>query len=570
MKLAIHGMVTTRWSVGPRRVQSVVYILAVALAALLSACAAKTIGPEEAPLAYVNGEAITARDIEEGFESSHRGHGVLLAGKGAVREFLDKSIDRLLLVQEARRIGLEQDPEIREAVRALVAERARKQLYEDEVAKHIQVSDAAITDAYGKMDQRYRVSQILLYTRDDAERALARLRAGEPFGALASEMSVSVTASKGGDLGFVSWGQLDPRLEREIEMMQPGELRGPLLTDQGWNILLLQEKRPWPERPDLDKVRNRIKMTLGQRAMSQRSTEFYHELRSRWNAQVFEGQLTAENLLEWPQRGPNEAQAKQVIVAAAGDRTITLADLRARLNLHALQKYPQPYALEQVRRVLDNDVFALLLEREALRREYGNRPEIASEARKLENGLLMDRLGTIVFARITVTEEDVRRFYDQNLTVFTEPEAVRLAIIALEISEDAETVLQELRGGADFAAVARQRSKDPGTAQRGGELGWVTRGKLDPAIEAAAFSLERGQLGVAKSSKAAFVLLVEDRRPPRLQGFSRVKEQAREMATKQRQREEVTRWIGRLRSASEIVIDDQAIEKAVAKFEAEA
>ena len=131
-------------------------------------------------------------------------------------------------------------------------------------------------------------------------------------------------------------------------------------------------------------------------------------------------------------------------------------------------------------------------------------------------------------------------------------------------------MLQELRGGADFAAVARQRSKDPGTAARGGELGWVTRGKLDPAIETAAFSLERGQLGVAKSSKAAFVLLVEDRRPPHLQDFSRVKEQAREMVTKQRQREEVTRWVSRLRSASEIVIDDRAVEQAVAQFEAEA
>jgi len=553
-----------------RLAKSVVCLLIAACAALLSACAAKPIGPEQTPLAHVNGEAVTTRDIEEGFETSHRGHSVLLAGKGAVREFLDRSIDRLLLLQEARRIGLEDDPEIRDAVKVFVAERAGNQLYQDEVTKGPQVSEAAVEDAYGKLTQRYRVSLILVYTREDADQALARLRTGEAFGAVASEMSVSATASKGGDLGFVAWGQLDPRLESEIETMQSGELRGPVVTDQGWNILLLQEKRPWPERPDLEKARSRIKLILGQRAMSQRSANFSQELRSRWNPRVFEGQLTAENLLEWPQGGPDEAQAKQIKVAVAGERTITLADLRAQLNPGVLQKFPKPYAMAQIQRILDNAIFALLLEQEALRRGYGNRPDIASEARKLENSLLMDRLGAVVFARITVTEEDVRRFYDQNANLFTEPEAVRLAIIALELTEDTEAVLQELRGGADFAGVARQRSKDPGTAQRGGELGWVTRGKLDPAIEAAAFSLDRGQLGVAKSGKAAFILLLEDRRPPRLQDFNQVKENARELLTKQRQREEVARWVSQLRSASEIVIDDQGIDQAVAKFEAEA
>jgi peptidyl-prolyl cis-trans isomerase C len=140
MRLDDHGRVTTHQGRVRRLARSVACLLAAAFAALLSACAGKTIGPEETPLAYVNGEAVTARDIEEGFESSHRGHTALLAGKGVVREFLDRSIDRRLLVQEARRIGLEEDPEIREAVKALVAERARTQLYEDEVGKRPQVS----------------------------------------------------------------------------------------------------------------------------------------------------------------------------------------------------------------------------------------------------------------------------------------------------------------------------------------------------------------------------------------------------------------------------------------------
>ena len=535
---------------------------------LMTACATTGKNLDNTVLASVNGEHLTVQDLQESFESSHRGHTVLLAGAGAMREFLEKSIDRRLLIQEGQRIGLDSDPDIRKTVDTFVAEQARDLLYKDEVTRHQEVTEKTIEEVYGKIIYQYHIRQILTYTRAEADRALARVRGGEPFGAVAGEVSVSGTAGKGGDLGFVTWGQLDPRLEVEVETMQPGEVRGPIETDQGWNILLLEEKTQREDRPELAKLKSRIKMTLSQRAMSRRSHEYYDELRTRWKVQVFEETLTENNLLGTE----SDAEATQgIIVANAGERTISLVDLRVRLNQEALKQLPGSYAQRQVRDILDEAIFAALLEQEALRRGYAARPNIATEARKLENTLVLDRLlGTVIFPRVQVTGEDVKAFYEQNPKLFTEPETIRIQIIALENEQEAKAALQELRRGEDFAALARRRSKDPGTAQLGGELGWVTRGKLDPAIETAAFSLKVGELGLAKSEKAAFVVKLEEQRPARLQEFAKVRDKAQELLLNQRRREEMNRWISRLREGSEIVIDDAAIKQAVAMSEEEA
>ncbi len=553
-----------------RQLRGVAWITGL-LALQVSGCATGRADLAETPLAFINGEPVTVRDLEEGFESSHRGHTVLLAGAGAVREFLDKTIDRRLLIQEAHRIGLDKQADIGQAVQDLVVRRARDQLYKDEVTGPQEVPEAAIREAHEKMGTRYRVRHILTYLKEDAEKALARVRAGEAFGAVAAEVSVSPTAAKGGDLGLVAWGQLEPRLEGEVEGMQPGELLGPLETDQGWNVLRLEERIPLKERPDLARVRNRIKMTLSQRATARRSFTFFDELRGRWKVRVHDEVLTEKHVLVWKQGEAEPDEAKAMVVAVAGEKQITLAELRGRLNPDAARKLPRPWALKQVRGILDDAIFALLLEQEALRRGYADRPEIAAEARKLEDALLLDRLlGTIVFSRVGVTDQEVRAFYDQNPGHFTEPEAVRLAMIALEAEQEAEGVLQEVRGGADFAALARARSKDPITARVGGEVGWVTKGTGNPAVEAVAFSLTPGQVGLAKTEKAHFILKLEERRPERLQGFAAAKGKAREMLLRQRRREEAQRWVARLREGSEIVVDRAAIVRTVSAYEEEA
>jgi peptidyl-prolyl cis-trans isomerase D len=105
----------------------------------------------------------------------------------------------------------------------------------------------------------------------------------------------------------------------------------------------------------------------------------------------------------------------------------------------------------------------------------------------------------------TPADADLRRMYNQNQESFRTPERVKVRHILLKTdgkpaSEDpkikakAEDLLKQIRGGADFAALAKKNSEDTGSAANGGEYpGWVTRGQTVPEFEKAAFSLKPGQ-----------------------------------------------------------------------------
>lgn len=110
-----------------------------------------------------------------------------------------------------------------------------------------------------------------------------------------------------------------------------------------------------------------------------------------------------------------------------------------------------------------------------------------------------------IIPKATVSEEDARKFYDQNPDKFTRPETVKASHILLGLDqkataeekktarEKAEKLRKELIGGADFAALAKGNSTCP-SSQQGGDLGYFGKGQMVPAFETAAFALKPGEI----------------------------------------------------------------------------
>jgi len=106
----------------------------------------------------------------------------------------------------------------------------------------------------------------------------------------------------------------------------------------------------------------------------------------------------------------------------------------------------------------------------------------------------------------SVTDEDAAAWYERNHDAAAQPERMRLRHILLRLPEDApesdvlkvrqtlEAAAAKLKKGADFAALAKQQSQDPGSAPGGGDLGWVQRGQTVPDFEKAALALKPGQI----------------------------------------------------------------------------
>ncbi len=107
--------------------------------------------------------------------------------------------------------------------------------------------------------------------------------------------------------------------------------------------------------------------------------------------------------------------------------------------------------------------------------------------------------------KATVTEDDAKKFYDQNLDKFTKPESVKASHILIGVDqkasaqekkaakEKAEKLHKELLAGADFATLAKANSTCPSSKQ-GGDLGTFVKGQMVPSFEKAAFALKPGEI----------------------------------------------------------------------------
>jgi peptidyl-prolyl cis-trans isomerase D len=137
---------------------------------------------------------------------------------------------------------------------------------------------------------------------------------------------------------------------------------------------------------------------------------------------------------------------------------------------------------------------------------------------------------------VQVSEEDLRRAYEQEKDRFRTPERVKVRHILLNttgkspeeekaIHAQAEGLLKQIRGGANFTELAKTHSQDPGSAQTGGELpDWVTRGQTVPEFEKVAFSLPIGQTSdLVKTQYGYHIIQVLAREAARLKPFEEAK-----------------------------------------------
>ncbi|MBV9268792.1 MAG: peptidylprolyl isomerase [Acidobacteriaceae bacterium] len=146
---------------------------------------------------------------------------------------------------------------------------------------------------------------------------------------------------------------------------------------------------------------------------------------------------------------------------------------------------------------------------------------------------------------VHVSDDQLRRDYQDSIDSYRTPERVRARHIliktqgkpkeeAQKLKAKAEDILKQLQHGGDFADLAKKNSDDPGSAAKGGELGWIVRGQTVPNFEKTLFSLQPSQLsGVVETEYGYHIIQAEEKQNARTQSFEEVKPQLLAEAQKQ-------------------------------------
>ena len=139
-----------------------------------------------------------------------------------------------------------------------------------------------------------------------------------------------------------------------------------------------------------------------------------------------------------------------------------------------------------------------------------------------------------------VTEEAAKKLYDDTTKAMAPEEEAHARHILVETEDQAKAVEERLKKGEDFAKVATDVSKDPGSGKEGGDLGWFTKDRMVPEFAEAAFKLKKGEVSApVKSQFGWHVIKLEDKRTKPLPEFSAVRPQIEQYLERKAQQDTV-------------------------------
>lgn len=223
-----------------------------------------------------------------------------------------------------------------------------------------------------------------------------------------------------------------------------------------------------------------------------------------------------------PALGP-AAQAQEKVVAKVNGKDITEADMRlaeAEIGNELGSLPPETRRRVLVEYLIENQLFAE-----------------AAEGNKLGSGAQFDdrmqywrrrALRDAFFDRSikdAVSSADARKLYDQQVAGAKQEEEVRARHILVETEDQAKEVYEKIAHGEDFVRMAKENSKDPGSKEDGGDLGYFARGQMVPQFEEAAFKLKKGDISMPVQTKFGWHLIkIEDRRSRGAPSFDEVRE----------------------------------------------
>jgi peptidyl-prolyl cis-trans isomerase C len=219
-------------------------------------------------------------------------------------------------------------------------------------------------------------------------------------------------------------------------------------------------------------------------------------------------------------------RAQEGVVARVDGKTITEADMRLAeaeigSDLGSLPDGTKRRVLLEF--LIENQLFADAAEKQKLSAGAGFDERMQYWRRRALRDVYFDKS-----VKDTVSDAETKRFYDQQVGALKPEDEVRARHILVESKDKARELFQKILHGADFATLAREQSKDPGSKDQGGELGFFSRGQMVPQFEEAAFKLKPGEVGEPFETQFGWhIVKVDERRQRTAPAFDDVRDRVR-------------------------------------------
>lgn len=262
------------------------------------------------------------------------------------------------------------------------------------------------------------------------------------------------------------------------------------------------------------------------------------------------------------------------IVAKIGDKKITVADFEKILGYvdserqKLLEKNPQ---LKEA--LLKQIVQSMVISDLAKKKGFDKKADVKEQLKLFSDSFLANEyLKKEVASKITVSDDDMKLYYDGHKDEFKTPETVRARHILVRVDtsasesdkkkakEKAEDILIKIKSGEDFVKLASDMSDDPGSKSKGGDLGFFSRGRMIKPFEDTAFSLKPGEVSnVIETQFGYHIIKVEEKKDEAIETFDAVKERINQKLLQDQTKSKVTDFIEKAMKDAKVEMHPEAI-----------
>lgn len=169
----------------------------------------------------------------------------------------------------------------------------------------------------------------------------------------------------------------------------------------------------------------------------------------------------------------------------------------------------------------------------------------------LSDEIVRERL-IIKATGVKVSDEDIKKAFDENKDKLGKPEAVHLRHILVKTPAEASEIIAKIKGGADFLALARTKSLAASGKATGGDYGFVSRGMLPPEIDEVAFALKTGEIRMVPGPRGQHILQAVAKRAALPASFTEAKDDLREMLLTEKIKAAAPAYLQELRGKADI------------------
>ena len=236
------------------------------------------------------------------------------------------------------------------------------------------------------------------------------------------------------------------------------------------------------------------------------------------------------------------------ILAKVGSLTVTEGEVNE--FIAGLGARGAGYNTPEGRRViLEQLIGNKLLLQDARRNLIEGEAEFRAELARLKERLLISYAGNKVIAGVKVSEDDVKKYYEENKEQFVKGESVNASHILVDSEEKAQELLAKINAGEiTFEDAARENSSCP-SGQNGGNLGSFTRGQMVPEFDKAVFEMNVGEISKApvKTQFGYHLIKLIEKNEAEAAAFDEVKGDITEMLLAEKRREAYEKKINQLK-----------------------